>query len=108
MSNLHTTAYIGRTGQGLGFQLAGIEVVEAATPEQAIVLLQKMVQGGEYGIIFMDETLAEGHLDEIGTLNERPLPSILLLPSGEGGKRVAAMSLQRLMVKAVGSDIFNT
>ncbi len=108
MSAPTAIAYLGPPGQGLGFRLAGVEVQECLTPADALAKLTQYVHSQTYAIIFLDETLAATHLEEIGKLNEQTLPSIMLLPTSLHSQKVAAAGLQRLIIKAVGSDIFNT
>ena len=103
----HTTniAYVGPSGAGLGFQLSGMTVRECSTSDEALRAIRELKHEGSHGIIFVDESLAEDKLQEIGKLNEDPLPAILLLPNPIDPKNVAAQSLQNLIIKAVGSDI---
>lgn len=101
-------AYIGPTGAGFGFRLAGMSVFEVNTPEDMISQVRSLKDEGDHGIIFVDESLAESESENLARLNEDPLPAILLLPNPAGGRGVAAESLKQLIVKAVGSDILDT
>lgn len=102
-------AYIGLLGQGLGFHLAGIDVIECISPDEVVAKLTACVQSKTYAIIFLDEALAAEHGEEIGKLNASPLPSILLLPNSASSSAVGgAQALKNLIIKAVGSDIFTT
>lgn len=101
-------AYLGPTGAGFGFQLTGITVFEMASPDQTLQMLRRLVREGEYGIVFVDEGLAKPHLEQIAKLNEEPLPAIILLPNPANPQNVAAENLQQLMVRAIGSDIFES
>jgi V/A-type H+/Na+-transporting ATPase subunit F len=101
-------AYVGPGGAGLGFQLSGITVAESSTPDEALAHIRRLKSEGTCGIIFVDESQAEPHLEVLAKLNEDPLPAILLLPNPAESKNVAAAHLQQLMVRAVGSDIFSS
>lgn len=101
-------AYVGPTGAGLGFQLTGIAVFESASPDQMLTELRRLVREAEFGIVFVDEGLAEPHLEQIAKMNEEPLPAIILLPNPANPRNVAAQNLQQLMVRAIGSDIFES
>ncbi len=99
-------AYIGPTGAGLGFSLSGIFVEETDDPNRALALVKEWKTQGIYQIIFVDEKLAEPHLDMLRTLNADPLPAIMFLPNPSAQTHTAARNLQQLMIRAVGSDIF--
>lgn len=100
-------AYIGPAGAGFGFQLAGSAVHECSDASAAITLLRRLKSEKSADIIFIDEGLAEGRLGELAALNQEALPAIMLLPNPANPKNIAAANLQQLMVRAVGSDIFN-
>lgn len=100
-------AYIGPAGAGFGFQLSGVVVFEHSSPDEALLTLRGLKEEGVYGIIFLDEGLAEAHREAVAKLNEDSLPAIILLPNPAAPTRAAAEQLQRLMVRAIGSDIFN-
>ncbi len=99
-------AYLGPAGAGFGFQLSGIDVHEPTNGEEALQIVRQLKQEGAYGIIFVDESLVEESQEQFAKMNEDPLPAIILLPNPVTPKRVAARQLQQLMVRAIGSDIF--
>ncbi|MBI3251376.1 MAG: V-type ATP synthase subunit F [Candidatus Andersenbacteria bacterium] len=103
-----TIAYVGRSGTGLGFRLAGVAAYDSTSAEEAIAAIKRLTKDETIGILFVDEELVAGHLLAISKLNEATLPAIVLLPTSTQSKNSAAQSLQNLMVKAIGSDIFNT
>jgi len=100
-------AYLGPVGAGFGFSIAGVDVRECAHGDDMVATLKSLVAAGEHNIIFVDETLAEHELETIAKMNQEPLPAIILLPNPASPKRVAATNLQQLMVRAIGSDIFD-
>lgn len=101
-------AYIGPIGAGLGFSISGIHVVETDDAQHALSLIKKWKRDHSYQIIFVDETLAQEHLQDIRTLNEDALPAIILLPNPTSPTHTAAKNLQGLMIRAIGSDIFTS
>ncbi|MEX1112733.1 MAG: V-type ATP synthase subunit F [Candidatus Andersenbacteria bacterium] len=101
-------AYIGPVGAGFGFQLTGITVFESASADEMLETLRRLVREADFGIIFVDEGLAGPHLEAVGKLNAAPLPAIILLPNPANPQNVAAQNLQQLMVRAIGSDIFES
>ncbi len=99
-------AYAGPPGGGLGFQLAGIDVVACENEKELLSVLKKE-KGGQHEIVFVDEGLAENILAEIEKLNENLLPAIVLISSSASSKKIAARKMDQLLLKAVGSDIIN-
>lgn len=108
--NTHSSpiAYIGPSGAGLGFSLSGIAVSETDDSNHALALVKEWKANSTYQIIFIDEGLADPHLDAIRMLNEDSLPAIMLLPNPSKPTHTAAKNLQQLMIRAIGSDIFST
>ncbi|MBI3255425.1 MAG: V-type ATP synthase subunit F [Candidatus Andersenbacteria bacterium] len=106
--NEHTIAYVGRSGTGLGFRLAGVAVYDSTSAEEAINTIKDLTKAETLGILFVDEELVAEELPAISKLNEQTLPAIVLLPTSTQSRNIAAQNLQNLMIKAIGSDIFNT
>jgi len=103
-----TIAYVGRSGTGLGFRLAGVAVHDSDSAQEAISTIKHLTKDETIGIVFVDEELVAPQLPAISKLNEQTLPAIVLLPTSTQSRNIAAQSLQNLMIKAIGSDIFNT
>jgi vacuolar-type H+-ATPase subunit F/Vma7 len=101
-------AYVGPAGAGMGFNLAGITVQTCDEVAQLVPALRKLKESTQYGIIFVDEGLAEPVLADVERLNADTLPAIVLLPNPTKPANLAQVKLNNLMIKAVGTDIFNT
>jgi len=99
--------YIGPPGRGFGFELAGIETHASTSGVMMLELVKELARAGDVGIIFIDEGLALQVLDELEAMNRQSLPALVLLPNPANPQRTAAQRLEKLMVTAVGSDIFN-
>lgn len=97
--------YIGPVGADFGFRLSGIDTVTCSSSEELIKRLKELKINKQGGIVFVDEGLAEDVLDQVETLNEDTLPAIMLLTNPAKPKRLAARKMDKLVVKAVGSDI---
>lgn len=102
----NSIAYVGPTGAGFGFKLAGIDIRECVDSDDMVRMLKSLVRGRAHNIIFVDESLAKPALETVARLNQEPLPAIILLPNPAQPDHVAATNLQQLMVRAIGSDIF--
>lgn len=100
-------SYVGLPGTGLGYRLAGVDTFEEADGEAAVRRLKQFRESKQYLIVFLDEGLAEPVLPAIRQLNAEPLPAIVLVPNAAAPRQLAAQSMQQLMIKAIGTDIFS-
>ena len=103
-----TLVYCGPAGAGVGFQLSGIDVVACDTSVELIARLKEFVRTQAYSVIFVDEGLAAEVLPEIEALNQKPEPTIMVVPNPTNPQHLASRKLNQLMIKAVGSDIFSS
>ncbi|MGL5955129.1 MAG: V-type ATP synthase subunit F [Brevinema sp.] len=100
-------AVIGSPDTVLPFRSIGAESFEVQTAEELADTLKKIVRQETFGIIFIEENLAESVLDVVADINNQyrgvavtPIPGT----TGEG-----SISLQRLsaqVTRAIGIDIF--
>ena len=99
--------YVGPSGAGFGFQLAGIDIVACDSPSDLVSRLKEIKKEGKSGIVLADEGLAESVLDNVEKMNQDALPAIVLVTRPGKSKRIAARKMDRLLIKAVGSDILS-
>ena len=99
--------YLGGPGSDFGFKLAGIESVTCVDGEEVLARVKKIVESGNTSIVFIDEGLIEDVQEELDAVTDTPICSVVLLPNPTNPKRLAAKQMDRLMIQAVGSDIFN-
>lgn len=104
----HNIAYVGWPGSGLGWRLAGIDVTTLDQEGNLRQTLRQLCDRKQYQIIFVDEGLAAGSLKDIARLNEDALPAIVLLPNASQPLNLTQTQMEDLVVKAVGSNIFNS
>lgn len=106
----HTTAigYVAPPGSGLGFSVAGIDVLEAATPADALARIKEAKVSRQYSILFVDEGLAVEVVADIERLNADTIPAIVLLPNPAHPQNLTQETMNNLVIQAVGSDIFST
>ena len=102
-----TLTYIGPSGSGLGFQMSGMQVSQADTSEGLLRRIRSILSSGPDHIIFVNERLAVDVMDEVEALNRHAMPTIVFVPDVVVASRLAADKMQRLMLRAVGSDIFS-
>ncbi len=85
-----------------GFRLAGAEVREAATPEEALEHLRRFVTL-DYGLIAVNETLLEGVREERARLlRDRDLPIVVAFPAPQAQIEDGEAYLARLVKEHIG------
>ncbi|MFH1354302.1 MAG: V-type ATP synthase subunit F [bacterium] len=99
--------YLGPSGAGFGFRLAGIDIITCDSPNDLVSRLKEIKEEGESGIVLIDEGLAEDVLDDVEKMNQDALPAIVLVTQPGKSKHLAAHKMNRLLIKAVGSDILS-
>jgi vacuolar-type H+-ATPase subunit F/Vma7 len=78
----HTAKVLCRPDLAAGFELAGLPVLEADSPDQAAVRLRALLGQEEIGILLMDERLYQRLSEDLrGELARRPLPMIVPFPA---------------------------
>lgn len=116
MSSYHI-AIVGQKEAIQGFALLGVDVVAAHTgPEAAHELLRlkkEMVtdetgrERNRYAIVFVTEDLASKlTAEDERKLSRGALPAIIPLPSFRGSTGYATERLNRIVERAIGSNIF--
>lgn len=85
-----------------GFRLAGVEVREAGTPEQALELIRELTAGG-YGLLAVNEDLLHGTEDaRTRLLRGRDLPLIVPLPPARANLESGEAYISRLVKEHIG------
>jgi V/A-type H+-transporting ATPase subunit F len=103
----HKIAALGEEDIVLGFKALGIETFPVNDSQSTAVLLEKLIQSKEYGIIFVSESMAdkvEGLMAEYVSL---ALPSVVYIPGSQGGQGFAMERIRRIIERAVGADILS-
>jgi V/A-type H+-transporting ATPase subunit F len=99
-------AFVGDKESSLPFRGVGIEAIICQEDEEAKGILQKLSQG-DYGIIFITESLSRGCLDVIEELNhKRELPVITIIPDFlKKSPGIAEKRLKNWIKQAVGMEL---
>lgn len=88
-----------------GFRMAGVETLEATSPDEVKGLLASLIQDGETGIIAVNEDFVEG-LDErlAARIEESARPIVIPIPgrSRRGGGMAA---IEQLLRRAIGYSV---
>ena len=99
--------YIGRTGSDFAFKLAGVKSEATDNSSELVDKVKKIAEKPGNKIIFVDEGVASEVQEELQNLTADASCSLVLLPDPNNSQRLAAKQMDRLMIQAVGSDIFN-
>lgn len=77
----HTARVVCQPDLAAGFELAGLQVHEASSPEQAAERLRALLSRPEVGVLLVDERLHRRLSQELrGELGRRALPMIVPFP----------------------------
>ncbi len=88
-----------------GFSALGLDIFAVTDMEEGSKTLKNIINGGEYGIIYITEALGDGLKNEIAVYNEKLTPAIILIPSNKGSLGIGVANVKHLVEQAVGSDI---
>jgi V/A-type H+-transporting ATPase subunit F len=99
---LYKLAIITDSETATGFRLAGVEVREAATPQEALEHLRALITQ-DYGLVAVNEALLQGTEDErTRLLRGRDLPIIVPFPSPEAEIESGEAYVARLVKEHIG------
>jgi len=101
----YKTAVVGDISTCLPFRAMGVHALIAEETENLDEELHRLINSGEYGVIFVTEPLAEQLEETIETARYEPLPSIILIPTVQGSLGLGKNSTRETMKKAAGRDI---
>ncbi len=84
----HTARVLCQPELAAGFELAGLQVYEAGSPEEAAERLRTLLSQEEIGILLIDERLHRRLPDDLQReLAHRPLPMIVPFPGPSWAER---------------------
>ncbi len=98
-------AVVGDKDSVLAFKALGVDVYSPIGVQETVSSLKKLA-AEDYGVIFITERLAEGIPEVIKSYDEKPLPSIVLIPDNQGTIGIGMNTINRNMEKAIGMNIF--
>ncbi len=101
----YLVAVIGDRDSVLGFRAVGFDVHFAEEPQDAGILLKKLVRDGKYAIIYITEPLFTVLSELIETYRDLTLPAIIVIPSVSENSGVGIRRIQNSVERAVGADI---
>ncbi len=99
---MYNIAVITDNETATGFRLAGVEVREAGTPEEALELIRQYATAG-YGLLAVSEDLLKGTDDaRARLLRGRDLPMIVPLPPARAQLESGEAYIARLVKEHIG------
>jgi V/A-type H+-transporting ATPase subunit F len=99
---MYKIAVITDSETATGFRLAGVEVREAATPEDALGLIREYAGAG-YGLLIVNEDLLRGTDDaRARILRDRDLPVLVPLPPARAKLESGEAYIARLVKEHIG------
>ena len=100
-------AFIGKEKILRVFNYFGTSVFQVSTPQQAEEKLQEIVDDKEHewGIVYIEECLAEAFMDRIAELNRNVLPVISIFPATGEKKGLAGDMVNHLVRKVTGVEL---
>lgn len=100
-------AIIGAKDAILGFKAVGVEPHPIASREDGRDIISKLAKSDDYGIVMITEDWAGPLKEELGDLEEKTIPAVIIIPSAQGATGEGARALKRIIEQAIGSDILN-
>ncbi len=97
-------AILGSHDAVLGFKGLGVEAF-GLTEKDAEEMTKKVVESGDYAVVFITEDWMEKLDRALEDYRERALPAIVSVPSPKGTTGAALRNLKKIVEQAVGSDI---
>ena len=77
---MYKIGVIGRRDAVLGFLTLGFSVFEEEGLSAAADRLRRMVRSGEYGVILIQNSYAEGLREQMEAYSRLPIPAIVSIP----------------------------
>jgi vacuolar-type H+-ATPase subunit F/Vma7 len=90
---------------GAGFRLAGVPIVEAATPAAAVDAFRELLGDPTVGVVLMEETFHEALPEELRRhLGRKPLPMVVPFPgpAWAGRPEAAESYIVELLRQVIG------
>lgn len=101
---MYKIAVLGDYDSIYGFATLGLDTFPVNTPEEAAEKLHELATG-QYGIIYITESLAAQLKHELTRYQDQPVPAIIQIPGVSGNTGAGIAGVKKSVEKAVGSDI---
>jgi len=106
MAEIYRIAVIGSPDTILGFRALGLETFAASGENDTKQTFRKLAGSDEkYGVIYIEEKLADFLSSEIDAVRDRLYPAVILIPGRDGSRGLGVETLRETVIRAVGADI---
>lgn len=97
-------AVLGDKDSVLGFKALGLATFPVDSVDEARTTLHTLAKGN-YGIVYLTETLASHMESDIARYKDELTPAIILIPGKEGSLGIGMQNIKKAVERAVGADI---
>jgi vacuolar-type H+-ATPase subunit F/Vma7 len=98
-------AFVGERATVVAFEGLGISAFPVESPAEARDTLSSLIRKKEHAVIFITEDINEAVADIIAESAAEYFPSVVLVPSSAGSKKIGLRKLSRILKNALGADI---
>ena len=103
---MYKIVIVGEKEDILPYQSIGVEIEPVKTVADTLVVLRKVAQRPDVGMILITENMAEHCLDTITELRSRTSVAITIIPTEQGSRHTSTMDINKEIARSVGMDIF--
>ena len=101
---MYKVAVMGDRDSIYGFASLGLDIYPVENAEEGGKLLRHLAEGN-YGVIYITESLASQIAGELEHLKNRPLPAVIPIPGVSGNTGIGMQMVKKSVEQAVGADI---
>ena len=102
---MYKIVIVGEKEDILPYQSIGVEIEPVKTVADTIVVLRKVAQSPDVGMILITENMAEQCLNTISELRNKIQKAITIIPTQQGCNQTSTEELSKEISRAVGVDI---
>jgi V/A-type H+-transporting ATPase subunit F len=98
-------AFLGERATVVAFEGLGIAAFPVEGPDEARETLSGLIKKKEHAVIFVTEDINDAVADIIAESAAESFPSVVLVPSSAGSRKIGLRKLSRILKNALGADI---
>ena len=98
-------AFLGERATVVAFEGLGIATFPVEGRDEARETLSGLIKKKEHAVIFVTEDINDAVADIIAESAAESLPSVVLVPSSAGSRKIGLRKLSSILKNALGADI---
>lgn len=98
-------AFLGERATVVAFEGLGISTFPVESRDEARDTLSGLIKKKEHAVIFVTEDINDAVADIIAESAAESFPSVVLVPSSAGSRKIGLRKLSRILKNALGADI---